>query len=220
VARWNISKWFVFLQAHYNISPSYLIQDVKSRLQVDDNYTVVTSISGGILSSVSGSEKQEKLAHEIVQFLSTTGGLSASILEDTLIRITQAADGKIVHLPILDLEAVVQRTDVSGEAFIQVNLRSGKKLLLTHTLVGFKPWAPKGLDITRIPRVVTTPDVLNVFEAIQDAVHASGPNSHEVALLKKVYEAVLNGGEAIGFNLSEERAWLARILTIKTKFSA
>lgn len=166
------------------------------------------------------SEKQQKLVADILRFLKRSTGLQGAVAENGRLRVLQVADNKAIHLEILEIEDVIDRSDVAGEDFIQVNFRNGQKILLTHTLIGFKPRAPKGLDSTRVPRVVTTPDVVNVFEAIQDAVHISGPTSHEVSLLKKVYEAVISGGEAVGFNLSEERAWLSRISTSSTKFTS
>lgn len=178
------------------------------------------NVGGGILNFGPSSEKQQKLVTDILRFLKGSTGLHGSIVENGRLRVLQVADNKSIHLSIHDLEEVIDRSDVAGEDFIQVNFQNGQKILLTNTLIGFKPRSPKGLDSTRIPRVVTTPDVVNVFEAIQDAVHISGPHSHEVSLLKKVYEAVISGGEAVGFNLSEERAWLSRIFTTSTKLSS
>ena len=91
---------------------------------------------------------------------------------------------------------------------------------MTTTLVGFKPVPLKGLDLSKLPRVVTTPDIESVFEAVQDALHASETDSREVNVLRRVFEAVVAGGESVGFDLAEERAWISRIPSSFTKTAA
>lgn len=148
---------------------------------------------------------------DIRLFVERAKGLSAQIVGASRLRIEQHVDGKFISVDVLSLDDVLFRSDNEGAEFIQVNFVDGSKILLTDTLIGFKPFTPKGLDSSRLPRVVTTPDVINVFEAIQESLHSSGPNSHELSILKKVFEAVLCGGESIGFDLSLERSWMARI---------
>jgi hypothetical protein len=133
------------------------------------------------------------------------------------LQIHQSVDGKSIEINAEMIENVLNRSDCEGVDFIQVNFSGGRKVLLTDSLIGFKPLAPQGLDSSRLPRVVTTPDVVNVFEAIQDALHNSAHEPHEIAILKKVFDAVLLGGEAIGFDLSVERSWMARIPIALTK---
>ena len=158
-----------------------------------------------------GSGKQEKLLAEISQFVAKTSGLRISVIDERSVRIHQSADDKSLIVEASALDEVLLRSDSNGTEFIQVNFSAGHKILLTDCLIGFKPSTPRGVDLARLPRVVTTPDVINVFEAIQDALHATGPDSHEISVLKKIFDAVLNGGEAVGFDLSRERSWLARV---------
>ena len=166
-------------------------------------------------------EKQLELLSEILAFVQTTRGLrSAPADPEGRTRITQVIDGKHFEFLTADLESVLSRTDTEGQDFIQINFCSSKKVLMTKTLVGFKPVPLKGLDLAKLPRVVTTPDIESVFEAVQDAIHASENDSREVSVLKKVFEAVVAGGESVGFDLSVERAWIARIPANFTKTAA
>lgn len=193
--------------------------DLKCALRGDDR-SFVKSTSGGLLNCAPSPEKKQQLLTDITGFVKCTKGLQAIPLSDGRLRIQQSIDGKFIIVDTEALDDVLVRSDVAGEEFIQVNFTSGKKVLLTDTLIGFKPAEAKGLDAGRIPRVVTTPDVVNVFEAIQDALHSSGVDTHEMSILKKVFEAVLTGGESVGFDLSTERSWLARIPSSHTNISS
>lgn len=167
-----------------------------------------------------GSTKQQKLLTEILGFIGATKGLSAATVGDGAIRILQRVDRKTILLEVSALDEVLFRTDTDGREFIQVNLASGHKILMTDALIGFKPAQLKGLESSKLPRVVTTPDIVSVFEAIQDALHSAHSDEHEISVLKRVYEAVLSGGEAVGFDLSIERSWATRIPACLAKLSA
>jgi hypothetical protein len=172
------------------------------------------------LTAAPSPEKQQELLGEIETFIARAKGLESRILEGGSLRIIQAIDKKCVDLKVKDLEAVLSRSDTEGQEFLQVNFCSGKKILITTTLIGFKPVPLRGLDLAKLPRVVTTPDVVSIFEAIQDALHALDTDTHEISVLKRVYEAVLAGGESVGFDLGKERRWVARIPATLTKTSA
>ena len=172
------------------------------------------------MDTASGSAKQHKLLTDVVMYVTAAKGLRGSNLTDGTARIEQMQDGKYIDIVSSELDEVLFRADTDGRDFIQVNFRSGAKILLTESLIGFKPSPPRGMDVSKLPRVVTTPDIVSVFEAIQDALHSASPDEHEISVLKKVYEAVLTGGEAIGFDLKAERSWIARIPTTFTKMSA
>ena len=66
-----------------------------------------------------------------------------------------------------------------------MNFQNSYKVLLTDNLIGFKPQETLGLDMTRIPKVVTTPDLFSVYEAIEESL-GSDTQDHEVEILKKV----------------------------------
>ncbi len=136
------------------------------------------------------------------------------------IGIRQTVDGKSIELDFTTVEEVIERVDPQGKGFLQVNLVDGKKILLTSKLIGFKPLACKGLDMSKLPKVVTTPDLISVFEAIEETIGNDAASFIEVDVLKKVFRSVISGGEQIGFNLSNEKTWLGQIDSLRNKFIA
>ncbi len=156
--------------------------------------------------------QQNQPLDQVRQFVARSSGLRENLTEVGSASIFQTTDGKSLSIRGSELGEVLTRVDADGHDFIQVNFRSGRKILVTDTLIGFKPAVLPGLDMAKLPKVVTTPDILSVFEAIQEALH-SGERSEEIVLLRKVFDAVVSGGEAVGFNLRTERAWLGRIPT-------
>ncbi len=128
------------------------------------------------------------------------------------IEIYQKADDRKIRFSTQDVNDVLNREDREGKAFVQVNFASGKKILLTDALVGFKPEPRANLDLNRLPKVVTTPDLLSVFEAIEEVINAEITNDEEVEVLKEVYQSILSGGESVGFDLKSERVWISRLL--------
>jgi hypothetical protein len=163
------------------------------------------------LSVNPGADKQQEMVTDIALFLKGCSGLKLLATSDRSMTILQAADGKTLDIHIADLEKVLFRSDTEGAPFIQVNFSSGRKILLTSALVGFKPAALSGLDMSKLPRVVTTPDLLSIYESIQDSMHDLDAAPSEIHILKRILEAVLAGGEAVGFDLSIERSWMRRI---------
>jgi hypothetical protein len=173
--------------------------------------------------SLGGSEMSDKpsqLLVEVVNFVEKSSGLQCDLTENGTVRIHQSLDGKTFHFDAINLSEVLQRTDGEGKAFIQVNFVNGHKVLFTDTLVGFKPRDTYGLDMTKIPRVVTTPDLVSVFEAIEEGLSSDSASEYEIEVLKRVYSAILLGGEAAGFELNFERRWMGRLLSTKLKASA
>lgn len=166
------------------------------------------------------SHKPSQLLEEVLSYVDHCSGLSSNVNEEGTVLIQQAVDGKTFRFHIQDLNEVLQRIDADGKAFIQINFASGHKVLFTDTLVGFKPVEIIGLDMGRIPKVVTTPDLLSVFEAIEESLSGDQSLDHEIEILKKVFQAILTGGEHAGFDLSFERRWLGRLLPTKYRASA
>lgn len=147
-------------------------------------------------------------------YVSSTPGLSYNVLNPENIEIHQLSDKKAIKFELAEISDVLSRSDSEGQAFIQVNFKTGKKILLTGSLIGFKPAPILGLDLNKLPKVVTTPDLISVFEAIEDAV-AMKASSDELETLKKVFNSILAGGELIGFDLAQERQWLWCLMTTK-----
>lgn len=147
---------------------------------------------------------------KISQYIESSPGLEHQMLEGSQVKVCQRIDGKVIHIDGNGVEEVLNRIDVDGKSFIQINFVSGEKILLTEQLIGFKPIPYKGLDMEKLPNVVTTPDLFSVFEAIQEAM-SEDCAEEDVEVLKRVFESVTRGGEAIGFDLSEEKKWLQRL---------
>ncbi len=165
-----------------------------------------------------GHEKDEQVS-QINEFVAKSTGLRSRVIDKDKIHITQSADGKAIVFAVADLEEVIHRIDSDGQLFLQVNFSSGKKILLTQNLIGFKPAPSRGLDLSKLPKVVTTPDLLSVVEAIEDSMANEPAHPEELEILKKVFDSVLRGAEAVGFDTTPERIWLQG-LTRKPKASA
>lgn len=155
----------------------------------------------------------------ILSFVDRTTGLKAAVLADGTVEIQQSLDGKSFHFETEEVSEVLNRVDADGRPFIQINFKDTNKVLLTDNLVGFKPCETIGLDMTRIPKVVTTPDLKSVLDAIEDTLGAEQAE-HEVEILKKVYYSILTGAEKIGFELPFERRCLERLMATKVRASA
>ncbi len=166
------------------------------------------------------SQKSSQMLEEILAFVDKSQGLTSEVTEAGKVMVQQQIDGKLFHFSFEALNEVLQRFDADGKQFIQVNFQSGNKVLFTDTLVGFKPRETVGLDMSKIPRVVTTPDLISVFEAIEDSLGSDSTPDHEIEILKKVFTAILHGGENAGFDLSFEKRWLARLVPGKIRASA
>lgn len=155
----------------------------------------------------------------ILDFIDNSQGLKAQVNEMGRVSILQEADSKVFTFQIHEISEVLNRKDSDARPFVQINFQDARKVLLTENLIGFKPRETLGLDMSRIPRVVTTPDLVSVYEAIEDSM-GSEAHDHEVEILKKVFLAILNGGESVGFDLSFEKKWLTRLLASRAKASA
>lgn len=155
----------------------------------------------------------------ILNYVEASKGLSGKVSETGKVQVRQEVDGKLFAFYAFEVSEVLHRADSEGKAFLQLNFKNGNKVLLTETLVGFKPIETFGLDMGRLPKVVTTPDLLSVFEAIEEAMGSEG-SEHEVEILKKVYQAILSGGEKIGFDLEFERRWINRLMASKSRATA
>lgn len=160
---------------------------------------------------------------EVIQeFVSNSSGLSAKpeVIEEQKVIISQLADGKELEFQHTDVEEVLRRKDSDGKTFLQVNFKTGKKILLTDNLIGFKPAVCRGLDMGKLPKVVTTPDLLSVVEAIEETLGATDASEEDIEVLRRVFDSVLVGGESVGFDLTSERIWLHQFCMGQRKASA
>lgn len=156
----------------------------------------------------------------ITDFVGDSSGLEVKPSNTGSIVIHQQTDGKLLTITNEDVEEVLERYDSEGRLFLQVNFINGKKILLTEKLVGFKPIATKGLDLKKLPKVVTTPDLVSVVEAIEESLNAKNPRFEEVEVLRRVFDSVLMGAQEVGFDLEAERAWLSCIASLRGKATA
>lgn len=151
------------------------------------------------------------MLEDILNFLESSGGLRFNIRDNGNIEVVQSLDGQGMVFAYQDIVEVLDRSDSEGQRFIQVNFKEGRKVLFTDTLVGFKPVHLAGLDITKLPKVVTTPDLASVIDALSDALADESAVEYEGEILKKVYRAILEGGLLVGFSLEKEREWMKRL---------
>src|SRR4051812_28637785 len=103
----------------------------------------------------------------IEDFVSKSAGLTFSKGNDGVFSIVQKSDSKTMPMKSVELSEVLSRKDADGKEFVQINFVTGKKILLTDTLIGFKPSPVPDLDVTKLPKVVTTVDLVSVLEAIE-----------------------------------------------------
>ena len=148
----------------------------------------------------------------IVDFISQCRGLRfLESGEDEMI-ICQRVDEKSFTFKASQIEEVLSRTDVKNESFLQINFCDGRKVIFTDNLIGFKPAVQASLDMKRLPKVVTTPDLISFIEVLEDSLHDNDVTLDEIEDVSQYFNSVLLGAEAIGFNLTCERIWMARIL--------
>jgi hypothetical protein len=147
-------------------------------------------------------------------------GLQVNTDNQGMMSIIQHIDGKSIQFATTTVEEVLERSDVEGNPFLQVNFIDGRKILITEKLIGFKPAHTTGLDLKKLPKVVTTPDLLSVVEAIEESLNCQKPRFEEVEVLRRVFDSVLAGAQSVGFVLEEEKAWLSCISTIRQKTTA
>lgn len=153
--------------------------------------------------SVVGNEMFEVLK----DFTTKSDGLDLCLGDQ--ITILQKEDKKSLQIFSTSIEELLVRKDQDEKVFLQLNLTTGKKILLTNNWVGFKPMTVQEGMGENVPNVVTTPDLVSVFEAIEESKRLGVPT--EVHMLRGVFLAILAGAEDIGFDMSEERSWLQRL---------
>jgi len=159
--------------------------------------------------------------NEILNFLENKAHFEF-VLSNQTIELTQSEDQKKIDIDNTQIEKVLTRQDLDGSQFLQINFISGSKILITQSLIGFKPHEMVGFDAARIPKVVTTVDLLSVSKAMEELFDADEtPNSKaEIEVLKKVYQSIMIGAENIGFKMSTEKRWFSSVMHNPNAFSA
>ena len=153
-------------------------------------------------------------------FLSNSKKLS--ILEDekeyNKITLFQDYDRKKLSFEVEQVQKVLERKDYNGRNFLQVNFKDGKKILLTHEFVGFPPAVGVGIDVYKLPKVVTTADILSVIEAIESSIYGTDQYQESLHEAKMFFESIAAGAESVGFDLTGERLWVEKLIP-KTKLA-
>lgn len=134
------------------------------------------------------------------------------------LRITQKIDSKSIVIPPTAVGEVLERQDTDGKNFLQINFSSQVKILITETLIGFKPAEIPTLDMNKIPKVVTTPDLVSVQQALQDCLYYD--QFEDLEVLKKVYLAILSGAVKSGFPMEDESTWIQSFSSHQIKAAA
>ena len=166
-------------------------------------------------SSISG------IREVISQFVKSCEGVELDVETEEFVVLKQGLDHKSLKIFYSEVSKVLERVDPCNQAFLQVNFINSEKLLLTDTLVGFKPLHKEGLEMDKIPKIVTTPDLLNIIEAIEDLMDSTIPDEVEVEVLRQLFFSVLEGAERVGFDLSREKTWIAHLnLCVPGQFKA
>ncbi len=167
------------------------------------------------------SETASQHINDVVNYLESHTHFTFKF-DEQILELTQKEDSKKIAIDFEQIEKVLARQDVDGSQFLQINFSQGSKILITKSLVGFKPNQLIGFDLSRIPRVVTTIDLVSVSKAIEDLFDSEEtPESRtEIEILKKVYQSILYGAENVGFKMQAEKKWLSSILLNQTAMSA
>lgn len=160
--------------------------------------------------------------NEIINFLDSVNSFEYELFSHDKCHIRQKEDQKVIFINFSHIEKVLRRQDVDGSEFLQLNFKNNSKILITRSLIGFKPENLLGFDLTKVPRVVTTVDLKSVATAIEELFDAEDSKNLQIELdiLKKVYHSILAGAESVGFTLTEEKNWISRFMLINSSISA
>jgi hypothetical protein len=153
-------------------------------------------------------KKEKSTIEQIADFIETESTLTLDSLTEAGLKLTQNIDGKSLEILTSGVDEVLTREDSTGKPFLQVNFVEGTKILITKSLVGFKPALFEGVDPDRIPNVVTTPDLLSIVEALSDFDFEE--DYEEYRALRRMYYSILHGAEAVGFEIENERLWISQ----------
>ncbi len=158
--------------------------------------------------------KQLELLNSIYDFVRRSKELDVQFVESSILKISQRIDGHVLFLDAGRLQDILMRTDADGRSFVQVNFHDSLKILITERLIGFKPMsrrsaapggAPSQSVSAKLPRVVTTPDLMSVLEALEDAADSE---DRDLSVLRDLFDSIVCGAERVGFDVNREKAWL------------
>jgi hypothetical protein len=164
------------------------------------------------LNFATATEKQLELLRAIADFAKKSAELETQYAEGASLRIRQRVDDHALLVEAHKLQDILMRTDTDGRDFVQVNFQDGTKILVTERLIGFKPVLRRAsvANLAKLPRVVTTPDLVSVLEALEDAAEVA---DRDLSMLRELFDSILCGAEKVGFDVAKERVWLLPYLS-------
>lgn len=189
------------------------------------------------MDCTTATSKQLELLNTIHDFVRRSKELDSNLVDPSILKIRQCVDGHTIFIDAGRLQDILMRNDADGRSFVQVNFHDNLKILITERLIGFKPvvrraaqTAVGGANSTsaaalgsstvssnKLPRVVTTPDLLSVLEALEDAAESA---DRDLTVLRELFDSIVCGAERVGFDVSKEKAWLLPYLGATPGFRA
>ena len=160
------------------------------------------------MDSQQTTEQKRTFCQTTLEYAAKSSGLRAHVVSQDEIRLVQTMDQKALTIDFNHVEEVLTRFDSEQKMFLQINFTSGKKIILTENLIGFKPVASAGLDSSKLPKVVTTSDLMSVFEALEESLIAANEDAREIDTLKQIFSSIVTGAESVGILCPNERDWL------------
>lgn len=167
--------------------------------------------------------KQLELLNSIHEFARRSKELEVQFIDHSILKVRQRVDGHTLFLDAGRLQDILMRTDADGRGFVQVNFHDGMKILITDRLIGFKPVLRRSANnaptpaSSKLPRVVTTPDLMSVLEAMEDAADSA---DRDLSVLRELFDSILCGAERVGFDVTKEKTWLLPYLGATPGFRA
>ncbi len=167
--------------------------------------------------------KQLELLNSINEFARRSKELEVQFIDHSILKIRQRVDGHTIFLDAGRLQDILMRSDADGRGFVQVNFHDGMKILITDRLIGFKPVLRRAASAAstaasaKLPRVVTTPDLMSVLEAMEDAADSA---DRDLSVLRELFDSILCGAERVGFDVTKEKTWLLPYLGATPGFRA
>jgi len=159
--------------------------------------------------------ENESTTTQIRRYVDSTSGLSVEVNHGVGITIQQKIDGKAIVFREAEIDLIMSRTDDRERTFIQVNFHSGKKVLLTDQLIGFRPSPIEGIKMESLPTVVATPDLVSIFEAMEECLEVAPDNVPTFIELRHAFMSIIEGGEAIGIDFTQEKLWIKHMVLNK-----
>ena len=147
----------------------------------------------------------------IVDYIKSTKGLSLQKVDDVCLEIVQKQDLKVLTLKTETIKEVIFRYNKDYNNFLQVNFKNEGKILITDKLIGFPPKKIIDLEGIKLPKVISTLDMLSFFEMTEEYIQSDNCSVIQVVALKKVCDLILESALDVGFNVVADKTWFHQI---------